>query len=387
MLASGDVDDLFVSTSDIWEGIKDHYNSYKTVPTVEIIQTTYRDFEPVATDSPTKYYVDKLRNDVRSAKIREIILSVGTSLAADKPAKLITDDLVKHVADLTRYEEGNQDVNMADTADAIRHFERLRARAEKHGGTPGIRTGFRAIDTHYPTGFAPGNYVVIIGWPGRGKSWFSGLLAVKAYQAGYKPMFVTAEMSPREMQARLYNMMGSGMFQMSDFQTGAIDLDEFRTWGKKTFDGHPDFPVVTSGGKVTSSSVLAKIERHKPDIVFCDYMQLMGDARNSNEMTDRMGNLSVELKELARSAEIPVVAISAVTKENGMTQDAPPMLHQVRWAKSIEYDADLAMAVHKYDESDSVEVISRKNRHGPDFGFFLNADFGRGILEESYIAP
>lgn len=351
-----------------------------------MIQTTYRDFEPVPTDSPTKYYVDKLRNDVQASKIKEIMMTLGLSLTAEKPSKLIISDLQQSVSELTRYTEGNQDVNLADVTDASRYFEAIAARAEKHGGTPGIRTGFKAIDLAYPTGFAPGNYIVIIGWPGRGKSWFSGLLAVKAYQAGYKPLFVTAEMSPREMQARLYNMMGSGMFQMSDFQTGAIDLEDFKKWGKKTFDGHPDFPVVTSGGKVTSRSVLAKIERYQPDIVFCDYMQLMGDARGSNEMTDRMGNLSVELKELARGCEIPVVAISAVTKENGMTQDAPPMLHQVRWAKSIEYDADLAMAIHNYDDSDLVEAISRKNRHGPDFGFYLKADFARGILEETYIA-
>jgi len=63
------------------------------------------------------------------------------------------------------------------------------------------------------------------------------------------------------------------------------------------------------------------------------------------------------------------------------------MLSQVAWSKAIEYDADMAFAVHKTQGTNIIEVVSRKNRHGTDFGFYLDWDIDRGIVKEVYENP
>ena len=60
------------------------------------------------------------------------------------------------------------------------------------------------------------------------------------------------------------------------------------------------------------------------------------------------------------------------------------MLRQVAWAKSIEYDADLAFAVHMHPGTNVIEVVSRKTRHGTGFDFYLEWDIDTGVVKESY---
>jgi replicative DNA helicase len=98
-------------------------------------------------------------------------------------------------------------------------------------------------------------------------------------------------------------------------------------------------------------------------------------------------NVSREFKMLAMTNNIPVIDITAATMDDITDQDAPPMLSQVAWSKAIEYDADMAIAIHKYTDTNMIEVVSRKNRHGMEFNVFLDWDINRGIIKEIYENP
>ena len=54
------------------------------------------------------------------------------------------------------------------------------------------------------------------------------------------------------------------------------------------------------------------------------------------------------------------------------------------WSKAIEYDADMAFAVHQHPETNIIEVVSRKNRHGSNFGFYLDWDIDSGVVKETF---
>jgi replicative DNA helicase len=378
-----DVDELFTTHKDIWEGIKDYYAQYQTMPSEDILETTFRDFDPVPTDAPTKYYVDQLRADYQTARIRSMLLKAG-AMIKDQPPQKVIEALHGEITDLAKLSHVIRDVNLTDYKDAEKHLEAVRERSEKMGGSPGIKTGFASIDLSYPTGLAGGHYVVTIGYPSRGKTWFTAYLAVKAWEQGFRPMVVSLEMSPEDMRNRIYGLMASGLFKVSDFQQGTIDIDNFRSWGKKSLAGKNDFIVVSSEGDVSPSTIQAKIDQHQPDIVICDYMQLMTDNRKSEVLTPRMMNLSRELKLLAVNNNIPLVAISAVTMDDNNNQDDPPRLSQVAWSKAIEYDADMAMSVHKHANTNIIEVVSAKNRHGPEFAVYLETDLNLGIIKEHH---
>lgn len=219
-------------------------------------------------------------------------------------------------------------------------------------------------------------------------SWFGTYLACQAWSAGYKPMIVSLEMTAEEVRDRVYTLMGSGMFPASDLQRGNIDLDGFSEWGKDTLADRQKFIIIDSEGQedVTPRTVQGKIDKHNPDLVILDYQQLFSDNKGGGTETTRNTNISRDFKRMAMTNKIPIVNLSQATQQNPNDVQDPPMIEQVAWAKSIKNDSDLAVAVHMHPAQNltdprMVEIVGRKNRHGPLFSFYLNWDVNNGVVD------
>jgi len=388
VVLADNIDEVFTSHRDVWEGLKSYYLKFKAVPDVSVLQERFKDFEPTKTKGETAYYLDQLKNEYLAGRLRNLLLSSGASLKTEASGRVISQ-MQSELNALGRLTANVRDVDLTDFKEAERHFEAVKNRSDAMGGSPGIMTGFKAIDYAYPTGMAPGHLIVMIGWPGKGKTWFSSYLACKAWEQGFKPMIISLEMTPENMRDRIYTMLGSGLFKASDFSRGSINMDEFDDWGTKKFANKNQFILVSNegSGQVTPTTVQAKIDQHKPDLVILDYHQLFADSNNSKAPTERNMNISREFKMLAVRNNIPVIDITAATAEDSSDHDSPPMLNQVAWSKAIEYDADMAIAIHKTPDTNIMEIVSRKNRHGTEFGFYLDWDINRGIVKEIYDSP
>jgi replicative DNA helicase len=385
VLLADNVDEIFTSHADIWHSLKTYYYKFKAVPEVGILMERHKDFEPVEVKGQTAYYLDKLKNEYLTNKLKSIIIHSGASLKEDAASRVLAD-MQSRLAGLSKFTNNVRDIDVTDLEAAENHFLSVKDRSLAMGGSPGILTGFEAIDKAYPTGMAPGHLIVAIGWPGRGKTWFTSYLACKAWEQGFKPMIISLEMSPENMRDRIYTMLGSGLFRASDLSKGDINIDDFRSWGKKKFEGKNNFVLVSNEGtaEVTPATVQGKIDQHKPDLVILDYHQLFNDNKRSNSEVERNRNISREFKLLAVANNIPVIDITAATADDISDQDEPPMMSQVAWSKAIEYDADMAMAIHRYPGTNMIEVVSRKNRHGQEFDFYLDWDINRGIIKPIY---
>ena len=385
---AGNLDEIFTSHRDVWEGLKSYYLKFKAVPDASVLQEKFKDFEPENVKGETAYYLDSLKNEYLSGRVRDILLGAGISLKSNASSRVISD-MQKELSKLNRLTNNVRDVDLTDFKLAEEHFQAVKNRSDAMGGSPGIMTGFKAIDYAYPTGMAPGHLIVMIGWPGRGKTWMSSYLACKAWEQGFKPMIISLEMTPENMRDRIYTMLGSGLFKASDFARGAIDISAFDDWGTKKFADKNQFILVSNegSGEVTPATVQAKIDQHKPDLVILDYHQLFADNQGSKNPTERNMNISKSFKALAMNNNIPIIDITAATMDDTTSQDSPPLMSQVAWSKAIEYDADMAMAVHRTPDTNIIEVVSRKNRHGTDFGFYLDWDLNRGIVKEIYDSP
>jgi replicative DNA helicase len=388
VVLADNIDSVFVSHRDVWEGLKSYYLKFKAVPDVSVLTEKFKDFEPAKVKGETEYYLDQLKNEYLAGRLRNLLLTSGASLRTEASGRIIAD-MQKELMGLSKFTANVRDVDLTDFKMAEKHFEAIKNRSDAMGGSPGIMTGFKAIDYAYPTGMAPGHLIVMIGWPGKGKTWFSSYLACKAWEQGFKPMIVSLEMTPENMRDRIYTMLGSGLFKASDFSRGSINMDEFDDWGTKKFANKNQFILVSNegSGQVTPTTVQAKIDQHKPDLVILDYHQLFADSNNSKAPTERNMNISREFKMLAVRNNIPVIDITAATAEESSDHDSPPMLNQVAWSKAIEYDADMAIAIHKTPDTNIMEIVSRKNRHGTEFAFYLDWDINRGIVKEVYENP
>jgi replicative DNA helicase len=388
VVMSGNIDEVFTSHRDVWEGLKSYYLKFKAVPDVSVLTERFKDFEPTKVKGETAYYLDQLKNEYLASRLRNLLLSSGASLKTEASGRVIAQ-MQAELATLGKLTSNVRDVDLTDYKEAEKHFQAIKDRSDAMGGSPGIMTGFKAIDYAYPTGMAPGHLIVMIGWPGKGKTWFSSYLACKAWEQGFKPMIVSLEMTPENMRDRIYTMMGSGLFKASDFARGDINIDQFDDWGSKKFADKNQFILVSNEGmgEVTPNVIQGKIDQYKPDIVILDYHQLFADNQNSKGPTERNMNISKSFKKLAMSNNIPIIDITAATAEEVADHDSPPMLSQVAWSKAIEYDADMAMAIHKNPDSNIMEIVSRKNRHGTEFGMYLDWDLNRGIVKEVYDIP
>lgn len=386
VLLADNVDDLFTAYGDVWQELKSYYMRHRAVPDFSILKEKFSDLDPVEIKAPTAYYLDELKEEFVGGRMEDIMLKAAQARKEGMSSTEALQKMNMAMAKLGKYTNAVRDLDITDVDMAKSHYDAVRTRSEALGGSPGIPTGFKSIDSAYPTGMAPGHLIVAIGWPGKAKTWFTGYLACKAWEMGFKPMIVSLEMSPENMRDRLYTMMGSGMFRASDFARGDVNIDSFDAWSRKRFDNKGGFVVVSNEGMsdVTPNTVQAKIDQHKPDLVICDYHQLFTNNGKSNSPTERGMAVSREFKLLAGANGIPLIDITAATQSDVSDRDTAPMMSQVAWSKAIEYDADLAFAVHRDEDSGLVEIAGRKNRHGPLFDFFLDWDIDRGVITEQF---
>lgn len=378
------VDDLFVDYRDVWEDIKKYHNKYHSIPDIDVMLDRHPDLETVKVSGQTAHYLDALRNEFISSKIKNMVLKASKKIEP-ATADVILDGLQRDLAALNRFSHSAKDLNVMDFDEAARHYEEVRARAEAMGGTPGIPTGISFIDSAYTSGLAGGDLVVVLGWTGRKKSYFTTLVACQAHQMGHKPMIVSLEMSGAKVRDRVYTIMGSGLFRQSELSLGAVAEDDFRSF-RNDHSKSAEFVVVTNDGasELTPNVIQAKIDQHKPSMIILDYAQLMSDNANSQDMVARMRNMSKEYKRLAVANDIPIILISSATPDSSSSANEPPTIEQVAWSKQLAFDADLAFAVHGHSDSNIVEIVCRKNRNGELFSGFLDWEINTGRFKEVF---
>lgn len=384
VLFSPSVDDLFVAYKDVWMGMKDYYARHHVIPDFSVISEQY-DIDDIKVGTEPVHYLDRLKEQFITNRINSLLTKADTALNEENAkGPEVLEKLQANLNKLTRFSHSARDFNIMDFDAAERRFEEKRELSELYG-VPGIPTGISFIDSAYTSGLKGGDLIVVLGWTGRAKSLFTTLVCCNAHATGRKPMIVSLEMTGDAVQDRVLTIMGSGLFRNSDLGIGNINIDDFRSF--KTKNEHlGDFNVVTDDGlnELTPNVIQAKIDQHKPSMLVFDYAQLASDNDNSSDMTARMRNMSKQFKRLAVNNDIPIILISSATPDGTVSMNEPPQVHQVAWSRQLAFDADLAFAVHRHDDSDLIEIVCRKNRNGPLFSGYLEWDIDRGIIEEKF---
>jgi replicative DNA helicase len=293
-------------------------------------------------------------------------------------AREALDSLISETARIMRVTTRAKDIDAANIDDAVAHFEQVRKLHES--GNYGIYTGLAGFDNYLPAGITPGQLGVFLAYPAIGKSWMAVYFAVQAWKMGKSPLIVSLEMSEEEVRNRVFTVIGAGMWSHKKLSAGMVEVDMMKKWMEKTFEGKPPLRIISNDGigEISPSVLRGKIDQYKPDIVFVDYLNLMTPNQKSDNETVRIKNLSRELKLLAGSESIPIIAISSATPGENTDMTAVPTLDQVRWSKDVAYDADWLLALGRAQNSDVIECVFRKNRNGFLGEFVVQVDFDSG---------
>ncbi len=384
VLFENSIDTMLKSTGDVWDFVKEYYNETRQVPDGDLIATRFRDFEPSTNPGPTVYHVNRLKETFLDESLRSTVKKAAQLLQDNQSNKALSS-LNSDISSLARITSKVRDIDVTDIEDAVSYFEKQRENAMN--GVIGIKSNIASFDVCLPMGISNGQLGVLLAYPAIGKSWLALYLAVQAWKNGRTPMILSLEMTEQEVRNRIFAIIGDGKWSHRALSSGRINQDEFRAWAKEKLEGKPAFKIISNdgGSEVTPNIVRAKIDQYKPDIVFIDYLQLMTDnSGTSQNETVKIKNLSRELKLLAISEQVPIVAIASATPDDASDLESVPQLGQVAWSRQIAYDADWVLAMGRKQNSDALEVAFRKNRHGFLGDFIMLADFDKGKFSEVY---
>ena len=381
---NGGVENMFIEYRDVWNFVVSHYDQHKKVPSKETVKQHHPEFEFFATPEPLSYYLDEAKKESLSYQTR-VIVSKANSILNDSGPKESLSYLMESTSKLYKYASNLKDTDLA--GEWRDRFEDLKERSIKGAGElQGIPSGIGVIDKSFG-GWQPGDFIVLLGWTGVGKSFIARLFAVNAWKAGYRPLIISLEMNKQQEGQRLDTLLnnGEGHFTNTDLvRANPNVVDGYEKWAEETFAGKHAIHLVTSEGLETADQnmVQAKIDQYQPDIVILDYHGLFDDSSGAKNETEKAKNLSKAFKRMAVKNGVPIIDVAAVTMNDGHSE-RPPELEEVAWSKQLAYDADLVLAIHRDYNSDLFQVVSRKVRRSTHFGFLLrwNLDTGKWAEE------
>jgi replicative DNA helicase len=379
VLLQANIDNLLRTHNDVWTFIKDYYEGNQSLPPVKILKESFSDFEYFEDAGGTKHHLDELRSDYLNDNLRITLRSAAQDLQDGKTVDAL-NTLINDTTNLKKITADIRDLDISDFEDAISHFKKIKELQES--GSHGIYTGLAGFDNYMPAGITPGQLGVLLAYPAIGKSWMALYFACQAWSNGKSPLVVSLEMTEAEVRNRILAILGGGLWSHRKLSGGDVELDMFEKWSKKTFDNKPPFHVISNDGigEVSPSVLRGKIDQYKPDIVFVDYLNLMTSNHRTDNEVVKMKNLSRELKLLAISEQIPIVAISSATPDDVTNMNTVPTLGQTSWSRQIAYDADWLLALGRATNSDVIECVFRKNRNGFNGEFLVQVDFDKGMF-------
>lgn len=248
-------------------------------------------------------------------------------------------------------------------------------------GITGIATGFKKLD-EMTSGLQKGDLIVVAGRPSMGKSCLAMDIAAHAARTGFKTGIFSLEMSAEQLTLRL--LAAESGIPLQSIRNATITSDEWieLTNVAANLADKRMFIDDTAGSSIMDIRAKARKLKaeHGLDILIIDYLQLLhgGNKRHENRHQE-VSDISRSLKALAKELDVPVVALSQLSRAVDSRMDKRPMLSDLRESGAIEQDADLIMflyrdVVYNQDtENPSLsELIVGKQRNGPTGVVFLN---------------
>ena len=377
VLLQANVENLLRTHNDVWNFIRLYFDNNSAVPPASLVIEKFRDFQPIEGVGATKHHLEELQTEYLNESLKDILRSAAGEVQVGNGTEAL-NGLITKTSELKKNTSAIRDIDATDLDSAVAYFEKIQQ--QKLTGQVGIKTGLPGFDNYLPSGIMPGQLGVFLAYPGIGKSWLALYFAVQAWKQGKSPLVISLEMSETEVRNRVFAIMGEGLWSHRKLSNGEVELDMLKNWHANKVAGKPEFHIISNdnGGEVNPSVVRGKIDQYKPDFVIVDYLQLMSPNQKSDNETVRMKNLSRELKLMAISEEVPIIAISSATPDDVKDLSSAPTLGQTAWSRQIAYDADWVMALGRATNSDIMECVFRKNRNGFMGDFLVQVDFDKG---------
>lgn len=381
-------EDFFANANGlIYQGILDLYNRREPTDIVTLTDELQRrsQFDQAGGLSyltsllnavPTAVHIEYYARIVeRTSTLRRLItagakvVDIGFQEGIDTEDAL--DEAERAIFDVSQRRQTKDFVSMGEVLDAF--FDRIDYLQQNRGEVVGVATGFSDFD-QMTGGLQRSDLIIVAARPSMGKT---SLALGMAYGAaiGHKKTvgIFSLEMSAEQLVQRVLSME-TGV-DSHRLRLGQIDDNEWdrisRAFGR--LSEAPIFVDDSAAGSIMD--IRSKSRRLQAeqglDLIIVDYLQLMSGRRTENRVQE-ISEISRGLKGLARELNVPVVALSQLSRAVESRADHRPMLSDLRESGSIEQDADIVLFIYREDKYDDesekkgiAEIIVAKHRNGP----------------------
>lgn len=254
-------------------------------------------------------------------------------------------------------------------------IDKIAQAARTSGSVTGVATGFTELD-YRTAGLQPSDLILVAARPSMGKTAFVLNIAQHVcFKDNKAAVIFSLEMSKEQLVNRLLSL--ESHVDSKKIRNGNVGAQEWEGLieGASTI-GESDLIIDDTPG-ISISELVAKCRKYKIEndiqLVIIDYLQLMsGSGKSYESKANEVGDISRALKALARDINVPVIALSQLSRSPEKRDDHRPMLSDLRDSGAIEQDADVVMFLyrddyynHETEKKNIAEVIIAKQRNGP----------------------
>tara|TARA_B100000131_G_scaffold81846_2_gene78865 strand:+ start:107879 stop:109237 length:1359 start_codon:yes stop_codon:yes gene_type:complete len=256
--------------------------------------------------------------------------------------------------------------------ETIKIIENLAKRKEAITGVP---SGFKKLDK-MTAGLQSSDLIILAARPGMGKTSFSlNIVLNAAITNGLNVGFFSLEMTKEQLMMRM--LSSKSKINFSKIRTGFLSDNELDSIKNCSNSFERSNIYIDDTPAINSLELRSRARRLKSDkgldLLIVDYLQLMRGITRSDNREREIAEISSALKSLAKELQIPIIAISQLSRQTEARTDKKPQLSDLRESGALEQDADMVLFIHRGDaykrnieERDGIaEIIIGKQRNGP----------------------
>jgi replicative DNA helicase len=327
------------------------------------------------TSANLKYHVKIIKDKSLLRKLIKVANNISLeSYEARDPAELILDNAERNIFNIIQDKNISSFTQLREVLiEAVDNIEKMYRSKEK---ITGIATGFVDFDNR-TAGLQNSDLILLAARPSMGKTAFALNISENVAIKKKIPVGIfSLEMSKQQLANRL--LCSQAMIDAQNLRLGRLEQSD---WSKivevlAPLSEAPIFIDDTPG--ITVNQIRAKVRKLKLEknigLIIIDYLQLMSgsDNRNNNSRQQEISDISRSLKGIAREFNIPIIALSQLSRACEARADHRPILSDLRESGAIEQDADLVVFLYRdeyynpdTDKKNQAELIIAKQRNGP----------------------
>ena len=290
----------------------------------------------------------------------------------NEPLENILDGAEKRIYEIARNRNAGELVKIDEAV--VNALERIQAAYKAKGTVTGIPTGFTDLDFK-TSGFQPSDLILIAARPSMGKTALVlNIASHMALKENKGVMIFSLEMSKEQLINRMFAL--EARVDAQKLRNGKLDDSEWEKLVETASQIGGSHLAIDDTPGITVNEIRSKCRKFQADnpldIIIIDYLQLMSGTGKSESRTQEVSEISRSLKGLARELNVPVVALSQLSRAVEQRPDKRPMMSDLRESGAIEQDADVVMFIYREDyykkdtdRPNISEIIIGKQRNGP----------------------